>query len=201
MPLSPNLSTILQLISFISPILLGFFLFMTSVFNQNIKGFIYIAGVLVALSINNILIKTIGGNPIQGQSIICNYLGGTNTQNRNPAPSTMMIAFTSAYLLIPMITSKQTNPSIIAILFLLLGIDGWTQITNKCSDSGGVFMGALVGTILGGVWFVLLDSTGNKNLLYFDEVASTKTQCDKPSDQKFKCSVYKNGTLISNNIS
>jgi uncharacterized membrane protein YraQ (UPF0718 family) len=100
-----------------------------------------------------------------------------------------------------MITSNQTNPSIIAMLFLLLGIDGWTQITNKCSDAGGVFMGILVGTILGIVWFTLLKSTDNKNLLYFEEVSSTRTQCEKPSEQQFKCSVYKNGQLLSNNIS
>ena len=196
-----SLSTILQLVSFISPILLGFFMFMISIFNQNIKGFIYIAGALVALSINNILNNTIAEKSSEQQSVVCNYLSGGVGTNRNPAPNSMILSFTAAYLIIPMIMNKQTNPSIISILLLLIGIDGWTQIKNKCSNAGGVVMGILVGLILGIVWFTLLSSTGNKKLLYFDEVNSTRSQCEKPTDQQFKCSVYKNGQLISNNIS
>ena len=197
-----SISSILQLISFISPVLLGFFMFMISIFNQNVKGFIYIAGVLGALSINNILNNTIGGNEqMEDQSAICNYLSGGVGTNRNPAPNSVVLAFTTVYLLVPMIMNKQTNVSMIAILFLLLGIDGWTQIKNRCSDGAGVFMGVLVGTILGIVWFFLLDSTGNSNLLYFDEVRSTREQCSRPSQERFKCSVYKNGQLISSDIS
>ncbi len=196
-----SLSTLLQLLSFISPILLGFFMFMISIFNENVKGFVYIAGALMALWINDILNNTIAEPGSKDASVICNYLSGGVGTNRNPSPNSMMLAFTSTYLLIPMIMNGQNNPSIIAMLFLLMGVDGWTQIKNKCSGSGGVFMGILVGSILGIVWFAILSSTGQKDLLYFQEVSSTRTQCEKPSDQQFKCSVYKNGQLISNSIS
>lgn len=196
-----SLSTLLQLVSFISPILLGFFMFMISIFNENVKGFVYIAGALMALWINTILNNTIAEPGPESASAICNYLSGGVGTNRNPAPNSMLLAFTSSYLLIPMIMNGQYNPSIVAILMLLMGVDGWTQIKNKCSDGGGVFMGLLVGSILGIVWFTILSSTGQKDLLYFQEVASTRSQCEKPSDQQFKCSVYKNGQLISNNIS
>ena len=43
-------------------------------------------------------------------------------------------------------------------------------------------------------------STGNDNLLYFGKYTSNNVQCSKPSKQTFKCSVYKNGRLISRNI-
>ena len=83
-----SISSILQLVSFISPVLLGFFMFMISIFNQNVKGFIYIAGVLGALSINNILNNTIGGKDIvDGQSPICNYLSGCMFRSKSDRDS------------------------------------------------------------------------------------------------------------------
>ena len=94
-----SISSILQLISFISPVLLGFFMFMISIFNQNVKGFIYIAGVLGALSINNILNNTIGGNEqMEDQSAICNYLSGGVGTNRNPAPNSVVFGIYNCLL-------------------------------------------------------------------------------------------------------
>ena len=41
-------TNILQFASFISPFILGFFLVMSSIFNQDLKGFVYLAGVLMS---------------------------------------------------------------------------------------------------------------------------------------------------------
>ena len=38
------------------------------------------------------------------------------------------------------------------------------------------------------------------SLLYFDEFISNNVVCSRPTEQTFRCSVYKNGELISNNI-
>ena len=37
----------------------------------------------------------------------------------------------------------------------------------------------------------------NKNFLFINQVSSNKEICSMPSAQTFKCSVYKNGELIS----
>ena len=50
-----TLTNIFQFISGISPLLLGFFLVMMSIFNQNLKGLIYLSGVLIA-SVLNLLV-------------------------------------------------------------------------------------------------------------------------------------------------
>ena len=45
----PNtFSNIFKIFSAISPLLLGFFLVMSSLFNKNIKGLVYLSGVLLA---------------------------------------------------------------------------------------------------------------------------------------------------------
>ena len=54
-----KLSNILQLFSAMSPLLLGFFLVMSSLFNQNLKGIVYLAGVLIASVINIFLMNQI----------------------------------------------------------------------------------------------------------------------------------------------
>jgi hypothetical protein len=61
----------------------------------------------------------------------------------------------------------------------------------------GIILGALVGLLLGSGWYALLKGSGNPQLLYFEEV-SNGNACSRPSKQKFKCSVYKNGKLIKN---
>jgi hypothetical protein len=45
------------------------------------------------------------------------------------------------------------------------------------------------------MWYYLIQ-TQNPELLYYDDLISNKIACSKPSQQKFKCSVYKNGELL-----
>jgi hypothetical protein len=46
----------------------------------------------------------------------------------------------------------------------------------------------------------LFHVSGYDSLLYFDELESNNVTCSRPSKQTFKCSVYKNGELISSNV-
>ena len=57
MAIKLTLYNILQLFSLISPLLLVFFLVMSSLFNQNLKGIVYLAGVLLASCINIFLMN------------------------------------------------------------------------------------------------------------------------------------------------
>ena len=62
-----TVTNILQFCAFISPFTLGFFLVMSSIFNQDLKGFIYLAGVLLS-SMINILLQNIVRNPLREDS-------------------------------------------------------------------------------------------------------------------------------------
>ena len=193
-------ANITQLFSLISPFLLGFFIFMSSLFNLNIKGIIYLAGILIAALINSFLMRTvqeIQPNP-STPSIACGLINTTGLNFLGtPSPSGVFIAFTCAYLLLPLYYNNQMNYALLVSLLGLLSIDFVTKVYNGCTTYIGAALGCLVGFILGGAWYTLFKSTGYESLVYFNEMSSNKVMCSRPSKQTFKCSVYKNGDLIS----
>jgi hypothetical protein len=201
MAIALTLSNILQFFSFIAPTLLIFFLFLSSLFNQNLKGLVYIAGILISSTLNIIFMNIIGSEVDDNASFSCNLFDIPHvSQYNSPYPSTVIIAFTIAYLTLPMKYNKQMNYLVLIFLLCLLGIDMITKVQNKCTSYPGTLLGAMVGFLLGTIWYVLFKSLGYSSLLYFDELRSDNVQCSMPTKQTFKCQVYKNGELISSNI-
>lgn len=196
-----TLSNMMQLASLLAPVLLAFFFVMLSILNQNFKGLVYIAGVLLA-TVLNIPIMNLIKSPISPDaSLTCSLVEVPFLINYNsPAPSSLLIAFTFAYLFLPMKANNQMNYAVISVLAVLFAMDAVTRITGKCTTLSGTILGALVGIIFGTIWYTVFHAVGADYLLYFDELDSNNVVCSKPSKQKFKCSVYKNGQLISSNV-
>jgi hypothetical protein len=201
MAIALTLSNILQFFSFIAPTLLIFFLFLSSLFNQNLKGLVYIAGILLASVVNIIFMNIIGSGRDDNESFSCSLFDIPNvSQYNSPYPTSLIIAFTIAYLVLPMKYNNNMNYVVLLFLLGLLAVDVLTKVQNKCTTYAGSILGALVGFLLGSIWYVLFFSLGYSSLLYFDELRSDNVQCSMPSKQTFKCSVYKNGELISSSI-
>lgn len=191
-------TNIFQFISGISPLLIGFFLVMMSIFNQNLKGIIYLSGVLIASVINLLIMNMIKSPAFPDRSPACDIVDmpfGMSVYN-SPALSSMFIAFTIAYLGLPMKYNGTANYPVLASLLALFVMDAISKVSNKCTTSIGTFVGGLFGLLFGCGWYALFRATGNNSLLYFDEVDSNNIICNRPSKQQFKCSVYKNGELI-----
>jgi hypothetical protein len=96
--------------------------------------------------------------------------------------------------------NNQMNYAVLGFLLCLLGVDVLTKVQNKCTTYAGSILGGLVGFLLGTIWYIFFHAAGFDSLLYFDELRSDNVICSRPSKQTFKCSVYKNGELISSNI-
>ena len=201
MAIELTLSNLLQFLSFISPTLLIFFLFLSSLFNQNLKGLVYIAGILITFIINVFFMNLVGSERDENEAYSCSLFDIPYiTQFNSPYPSSLLISFTLAYLVLPMKYNNQMNYGVLAFLCILLAIDVITKVENKCTTYAGSILGALVGFLFGAIWYVLFHATGYDGLLYFDELRSDNVVCSRPSKQTFKCSVYKNGELISSNL-
>jgi hypothetical protein len=91
-----NFSNMLQFFAAISPILLAFCLVMLSIFNSDIKGMVYLGGVLIASLINLFILNTL---KVKSQTLIppmCNLIDFPFNLNEyvSPAFNSMFIAFT-----------------------------------------------------------------------------------------------------------
>lgn len=190
-----------QLISALTPVLIAFFLLMLTCMNQNFKGLIFIAGAILALFFNIPIMNTIQSKSSPDASAACSLIDIPILSAYNsPSNSSLFIAFTIAYLCIPMTYSNQINYPVVISLLCLFAVDAITRVSNNCTTMSGSFLGALIGFTLGSLWFGILQTTGAGGLLYFNEMDSNSIRCERPTKQKFKCSVFKNGVLLSSNI-
>lgn len=198
MAMELTITNLIQFFGALSPILIGFFLLGASVLNKDIKGLIYMAGIMFAFVINTIFMNVIKSPSDPMRSMSCDLINipFSNTYN-TPAWNSVFIAFTLAYLYLPMRFSGSMNYGVVISLLTLFGLDAISKITNKCTNNMGIIIGALVGLLLGAGWYSVIKMSGNPQLIYFEELSNGKA-CSRPSKQKFKCSVYKNGKLIKN---
>tara|TARA_B100000963_G_scaffold350205_1_gene360182 strand:- start:1769 stop:2452 length:684 start_codon:yes stop_codon:yes gene_type:complete len=219
-----NFANLFMFFSSILPFLLVFFMVMISIFDYNIKGFIYIFGLFIAygmtIPLQNTLntklveygnenynsnIKTVNqfvnklGNKINPLCYLFNFSGGKDLGYLAvPSYNSVVIAFTISYLIGPMVMNNTINYLLIIFLFMILVVDSSARITNNCTNGIGVIFGIILGLIIGGFYVMILDAAGYNNLLYNDDFVSNKVACNKPTKQQFKCAVYKNGELLRN---
>ena len=195
-----TITNILNLFALISPILLGFFLIMGSIFNQNIKGLIYLGGILISAIISLLISNLIGKRPDQNRPTNCDLIQIPFINNLFVCPSftSVFLGFTIAYLMLPMIYNNQINYILFVTLILLFFIDAISKYLKKCNDLLDITTGGLLGIILGSIQFALLHYSKLDSLLYFDDLVSNNVICERPRKQTFKCAVYKNGELVKN---
>tara|TARA_B100000424_G_C22944042_1_gene502363 strand:- start:3791 stop:4405 length:615 start_codon:yes stop_codon:yes gene_type:complete len=201
MAIALSFSNVFQFFSAIAPFLLIFLMVMVSIFNSDIKGLIYLLGIILSFVFTIMLQSIIRYNPAalgKEVSTLCKIFALPNPIGGYSSPSfnSVMIAFTFIYLFIPMDSNNVVNyPLLICILGIFI-IDAFTRMKGNCTNAQGIILGGVLGLILGAIWYNILKITGNDSLLYYDEYVSDKVACSRPEKQTFKCAVYKNGELL-----
>jgi len=201
MAIDLTFSNVFQFFSAIAPFLLVFLMVMISIFNSDIKGLIYLLGIIIAFVFTIMFQSIIRYNPAalgKPVSTLCKIFALPNPIGGYSSPSfnSVMIAFTFIYLFIPMQDNNVVNYPLIICIFIIFVIDAFTRIKGNCTNGQGIILGAVFGLIIGAIWYNLLKITKNEQLLYYDEYVSDKVACSKPQKQTFKCAVYKNGELL-----
>ena len=126
-----NPSNIFKFIAAVSPIILTWFLAAASIFNQDIKGIIGLAGILIAICINVLLSNMIKSKPFPERNAVCEIFNLPFASNYNsPSVNSMIIAFTAAYLIAPMRENDQMNYGLVAIFSCNIS-NRWCNQGNK----------------------------------------------------------------------
>jgi hypothetical protein len=199
--ITSSFSNLFNFLGLMSPLLLAFFIVASSLFNMDLKGIVYLGGLLLASIVNLFFMNQIKSSTNPQASEICNiwnidFLSSWNNYN-SPALGSMFMGFTFIYLILPMIAHKQINYAMIATILFLFGLNASVNLAKGCNKMDGIFLGVLSGILLGMCWYGIFHSAGYDTLLYYPEMQSNNVICKRPSEQTFKCSVYKNGEIIS----
>jgi hypothetical protein len=107
----------------------------------------------------------------------------------------VILAFTLSYLMLPMIEQSNVNYLLFGFIMFVFLLDGYTKVIDLCTKPLGVFLGGLVGLLLGAGWYYLMKA-GGRSLVFFEELSGNDVKCSRPSKQRFVCNVYKNGELV-----
>jgi hypothetical protein len=187
---------IIVFLSFFSPIILATSITGMSFIFQNFKGLIYLGFLIGCCVVRSYVYMMSGANPIVNDRTICTSI--QYSKYGNPTFSAFVFAFTIMYLSIPMFSNGSINfwvfITLIAYFFMDIFIKIYKNCVIKMSD---LFLNILLGAASAALIVTLMYAGGSGKYLFFNEISSDKEMCYQPSKQTFKCSMYKDGTLIS----
>ena len=187
---------ILVFLCFYSPIIVTMGVLGMSFIFQNFKGFIYLACLLACCAAREALYKFTGSIPSISNGTICTSI--QYSKYGNPSFSAFVFAFTIMYISLPMFINGYVNFWIFSGLVFYFLIDMLIKIYKGCIiNKGDLAFNILLGIGLSAGFVSALIAGDSGRFLFFNEVSSTREMCSQPKEQTFKCSLYKNGELLS----
>lgn len=197
-------------VSFFAPVLTVLCVMFYALMSGSVfKGLVYVLFVLLSLVVIRFPLYAFVIRPSSGQSVLGGACGDWISRfgvSRDMWCSTFVLCFSASWLLVPMFV---TSPSVVN--FELLGffvaymlLDIATKLQLECASAQSthtwinlVFNSLLPGALTGvGISYGLFATSGSRYLMVND-VSSSGETCSMPSQQQFKCAVYKNGELVS----
>ena len=192
-------SNLLVFMIFYSPIIVCLAIIAFTFIIQSSKGFIYLGFLFAASIVREFLYYAAGGMELKPVNAICSVID--YSKHGNNTYSSFMLSFTLMYLCLPMYINDSMNWILFGILLSYLFADIMVRSMNHCITNVSVLFLNIVAGIISGLGVVCAMSAGGSSKYFmFNETQSNKVVCTSPKKQQFKCSVYKNGELIRDNV-
>jgi hypothetical protein len=185
-----NLFNITYLFIRLAPFILVCYFTLSSVFNQDLKGIIYLIGLLFAC------FTTAGFGNLFGVVTLpqlCNFIKLANGAPISKIPLGLTIlSYTFFYLFY--IIGKEglwTNNVPTFILFpILIVCDFLWNLNHGCINILGVFISFIVGGAIGVAWAAIITTSGVAELKFFNGISNKET-CSRPSKTLYSCKYVK----------
>lgn len=191
-----DLLSILYIAFRLAPFILVSFFSLASIINQDLKGLIYLVGLLMATASAIVLGNTFSfttpsqvGTLYEQTTNTCNILTLTTAGPLSKLPlSQVVFAYTFGYLAYIIGKYKLASQNIpTLIIFPALIIADWVWMTtNGCAPAMAVLLATIVGGGIGAGWSALIDSMKLSKYQYFNGL-STKETCSLAAKQSFRC--------------
>lgn len=190
-----NYPNVFTYFSMISPFLVILLFVFISIINSNLKGFIYLLGIFLLFFIILLFQKVLRIELPSDASPYCHVFAFPVPLYGVPSFNSSIFLFTIVYLFLPMLMNNIMNFPLLILLFVIYAIDCVIKLGNKCTSPVGIILGSFVGMIWGLLWYFVIQ-TQQPSLLYYDDLISNKIACSRPTQQQFKCAVFRNGALL-----
>jgi hypothetical protein len=187
-----DISTMMKIVTLTSPYFIVLLFIMISIINSNIKGFIYFFGLIIIYGLVKLFQNSIPKN--NTPQLICSLF--EKYTKMHPSFISALYMYTITYMLFPMVINNVFNIKLLIILLFCFVVDIIIRQKYGCTDLMSIVLGSSIGFAFAMIWGYTLKESGNNSLLYYDDLISNKQTCSKPSNEKFKCSVFKNGELL-----
>ena len=188
-----NIKYILYAAFRLSPFIIVSFFTLSSVLNQDLKGIIYLAGLLFACFISVLMnnVQNIAYTIPNEMEPICNALTLSETGRLSNIPLSMVVfAYTFGYLLFIIVSyglAIQNIPTLIIFPVMIIAEGIWNTL-YRCVSPMAIIAGLVIGGLWGVLWSAIINSTGALHLQYFNGISNSQN-CSRPSKQKFKCTM------------
>lgn len=189
-----------------SPMIIPIALCTISIAQQNTNCLFYLFTLLFSLMVRNYVIgkgditNTLVNS--DSDSDLCSSIN-YGSLNGNMTFSIFIIAYSIFYLYTPGYAKlSQTNIGLLVLLVVYAILDIMIKKNLGCfklktTNFMGLFFNVLGGSIAGYIAVTILYTLNLTNYLYFNMLSSNAITCSVPKQQTFKCTVYKNGQIIS----
>ena len=202
MPGKLNINYVLYTAFRLSPFIIVCFFALSSILNQDLKGVIFLAGLLFACFFA-ILISSgltgkawFNGPPVADGSdstnaAICNTLSLSDSGRVSSIPLGMVVFSFTFFYLVDIIAkydlAKQNVPTLVIFPIIIIAEAVWNR-QYQCATFIQLIFALGVGSLCGFGWAQIIRKTGAVQLQYFNGISNTQT-CSRPSKQKFKCKI------------
>ena len=199
----------------LTPVILPAMAIFGSLYEGNLKGFLYVFGLTISMAFGGIIssyagkyvphVGVLNGTGKKGEADgpfmplidpACNLIGGNSVNGWGsmysmPGPHALLISFTLTYLMFPMFIYGNVKLGVLAAL-IFLGIYSAiirTTAPLQCIGMVDVMAGWGTGIILGSLWYFLISGFSGGALgetTYFSSTKSDKQEC-KLDKKAFRC--------------
>ena len=186
-----NISFLLYTAFRLAPFILVSFFSLSSILNQDVKGIVYLAGLLLATFIATVIGSSSSAFKMEpsDNDLVCNVLTLTDNGRLSNVPLSMVTFTYTFFFLVYIIAKKklavQNIPTLIIFPLLIIAEFAW-NLFYKCSSMAGIIAAFSIGSLIGVAWSAILDSSGAVKLQYFNGISNANA-CTRSSTQKFKC--------------
>ena len=190
-----NIINLLYLFFRLAPFIIVSFFTMSSIINQDIKGVIYIIGLIATCFLKIIIgnVMPISGGDVAGEdklvNPVCNLisLGDNVTFSKVPLGQTILM-FTFFYFVYVIAIHNLALTNIPTLVFFpsLIIADMWWNLKNNCYGLLSILVASIIGGGCGVAWSAIIDGYGQPSMMYYN-VGSNANVCSRPSKQLFKC--------------